>query len=296
MDLNLLLSLHALIEEASVSRAAARVGITQPAMSRALGRLREHLGDAILVRTGRGMRLTPRAASLAVSLRALLTELDALVGARPSFDPASARRTFEVATADYGAAVLLPPLLDRLARVAPGVGVRIHPVPEDLAPALEAGRFDVAVIPRRDDAPGMIWTRLFAERFVCLARRGHPRIGRRLSLDVFCELGHVVVAPTGRPGSAVDELLARRGRARRIAAQVPSFLVAPLLVAGSDLIVTTPARIADRFGELGLSTHPPPIEVPGFTIAVGWHERFRAEPGHAWFRGVVADVGRALRD
>jgi DNA-binding transcriptional LysR family regulator len=141
----------------------------------------------------------------------------------------------------------------------------------------------------------MIWTRLFAERFVCLARRGHPRIGRRLTLDVFCDLGHVVVAPTGRPGSPVDELLARRGRTRRIAAQVPSFLVAPMLVAGSDLVVTTPERIAAFFVELGLSIHAPPVDVPGFTISVGWHERFRAEPGHAWFRGVVAEVGRSLR-
>lgn len=295
MDLNLLLALHALVEEASVSRAAARVGVTQPAMSRSLARLRDHLGDALLVRTGRGMRRTPRASSIAAPLRQLLVELDAVVGARPSFDPASSRRTFDVATPDYGATVLLPPLLERLARLAPGVGVRIHPVPDDLGSALEAGSVDVAVVPRRAEAPGLVWSRLFSERFVCLARRGHPKIRQQLTLDVYCRLGHVVVAPTGRPGSPVDDLLTRRGRARRIACQVPNFLVAPLVVAGSDLVVTAPERISARFGDLGLATYPPPIEVPGFTIHVGWHERFRAEPAHTWFRGLVTELGRELR-
>jgi DNA-binding transcriptional LysR family regulator len=297
LDLNLLLSLHVLLDERSVSRAAARVGLSQPAMSRALTRLRDHLGDPLLLRSGRGMTVTPRAEALAAPLRALLGDLEALLGRRPTFHPPSARRTFRLATADYGAAVLIPPLVRRLAREAPGATVEVHPAPADLAEALEAGRLDVVVIPRRAQARGLVWRRLFTERFVCAVRAGHPLVGRKgLTLDAYCELGHVVVTPSGRPGSAVDEALARHKRKRRVVLQVASFLVAPLVVASSDLIVTTPARIARQFADLRLALHPPPLSVPGFTVALGWHERFRGDPAHAWFRGVVAEVGHGLAD
>ena len=297
MDLNLLLCLHALLEERSVSRAAVRAGLSQPAMSRALARLRDHLDDALLVRNGRGMSATRRAEALALPLRALLGDLDGLLGNRPTFTPASAERVFRIGTADYGAAVLIPPLLARVAREAPGVVVEVHPVPDDVGGALESGRLDVAVIPRRAAIAGLVWRHLFAEHFVCVVRGGHPRAGRKpLTLDDFCALGHIVVVPSGRPGSPVDDALARRGRKRHVVLRLPSFLVAPMVVASSDLVVTTPARLAERFAGLPLVTHVPPLAIPGFRVALGWHERHRGEPGHVWFRGIVAEVGQQLRD
>ncbi len=292
LDLNLLLALHALIEHGAVGRAAAAVGLSQPAMSRALGRLRAHLGDPILVRAGRGMRPTPRALALAEPLRGALTALDALVGDRPGFTPATARRTFRLATFDYGAAVVIPPLIARLRAGAPGVTVQVRSAREDVVGALEAGTVDVAVLPRPAAAAGVVWSKLFDERFVCVVAADHPRVARRLTLDQYCALGHVVVAPQGRPGSPIDAWLAARGRQRQVVAQVADFLVAPLVAARSDLIATTPARIARQLADLALATHAPPLPVPGFSVGLAWHERCRADAGHAWFRREVAAAAR----
>jgi DNA-binding transcriptional LysR family regulator len=266
MDLNLLVALDALVEEGSVTRAARRVGLTQSAMSRALGRLRAHLGDPLLIRAGARMVLTPRAEGLGPALRGALQELEAIVTRGPTFDPASTRRTFRVATADYGMAVVVPALLGRLAVLAP----------------------------RRRSSPGLVWTRLFTERNVCLVRRNHTSVGRTLSLEAYCALPHVVVSPEGR-GSVVDEALERRGLERRVALRVPSFLVAPLVVADSDMIATTASRVARRFAEaLSLRILEPPIPLPEFALALGWHERVREDPAHAWFRRLVAAVARDL--
>lgn len=295
MDLNLLLALDALVAERSVTLAARRMRLTQPAMSRALGRLREHFGDPLLVRAGRGMVLTPRAEALGPPLRQALLGLEAVVAEQPDFDPRRSRRTFTVATADYGMAVLVPPLLGRLGMEAPAVDLTVLPIPADLGGELESGRIDAVIAPKRPSAPGLVWSRLFAERNVCLVRDGHPRVGRTLSLERFCDLLHVFVSPEGRPVSVVDEALERRGLSRRIALRVGSFLVAPLVVAESDLIATTASRIAARFtGPLALRILAPPIDLPEFTLAIGWHERVRRDPGHAWFRALVASVAREL--
>ena len=291
MDLNLLMALDALLDEGSVSGAARRVGLSQPAMSRALGRLRDQLNDAILVRNGRGMIRTPRAMAIARPLRDALDALGQMVAGPSKFEPASARRTFRLGTADYGAAVVVPRLLDSVAQLAPGVSIEVQPVPDDLATALETGRLDAAVVPRRAVAAGLVWRPLFSERFVCIVRRGHPELdGRALTLKTFCRLGHVVVTPTGRPGSPVDDLLARKKLERKVVLRVPNFLLAPCIVASTDLIATTPARLASQFAGLPIVAHEPPLPVPGFRIALGWHERFRSDPGHAWFRGVMTDV------
>ena len=130
-----------------------------------------------------------------------------------------------------------------------------------------------------------------------MVRAGHPRIGRQgLTLDGYCEIGHVVVVPSGRPGNPVDDALARRGRKRRIVLRLTSFLAAPLIVASSDSIATTPARIAARFAAFPLVMHAPPLPIPGFTVALGWHERFRRDPGHAWFRRAVAQTLQTVGD
>lgn len=295
MDLNLLLALDALLEERSVTRAAGRLGLSQPAASRALGRLRAALGDELLVRAGRALVPTPRAVAMRPELRGALERLGAAVGGAPAFDPAVARRTFHLATADYGMAVLLPPLLARLTAEAPHVDLLIHPQSGDQEAALAEGRLDLLVVPRRGAARGLVWTRLIADDFVCLVRSGHPAVGRTLSLARYVELGHVFVAPAQQPTSVVDEELARRGLSRRIAVRLPSFLAAGQVVARTGLVATLARRVAElAIGQLPVRIVPVPLELPRLTVSAAWHERVRRDPGHAWFRRLVAESARGL--
>jgi DNA-binding transcriptional LysR family regulator len=298
LDLNLLVQLDALLTEGHVTRAAQRAGLTQSAMSRALGRLRELLGDPILVRTGRGMLLTARARALAAPLRRALGELQAVVLERPTFDPTTSTRTFTVASSDLAEALLLPALHARLAAIAPGVDIAAVTVGRDAGTLLEHEAIDVAVDPRRaTSAPAIVWRALFHEDFLCVLRRGHPVLRKKggLTLARFLELPQVLVAPGGSPGSLLDDALARLGQRRRVALRVPSFLVAPLVVAESDLVATLPARLARRMARsLPLALRPSPVELAGFDLHVAWHERFRHDAGHAWFRRVLAEVATTL--
>lgn len=296
VDLNMLVALDALLGEAHVTRAAARLGLTQPAMSRALSRARALFDDPLLVRTGRGMRLTPRAERLGPALRRALGELQAVLGDRPQFEPHTSTRSFTLVMADYGQAVLLAPLLERLAREAPRIDLVIQPFERNPLGALDAGEVDLVITTRSAAAPSIVWTPLFSDRLVCLVRQGHPSIGRRLTAEQLAAAPQVLIAPEGRPGGILDEALAELGLRRRVALRVPSFLVAPELVATSDLVLTLPARIARKAqAHLPVRAVELPFKVEGFTMAQAWHERMRKDPAHAWLRGVIAAVGRELK-
>ncbi len=285
IDLDLLKALDALLEEGSVTRAARRSRLTQPAMSRALGRLREALGDPLLVRSGRGLVPTPRAESLRPRLHEALLQLDAAVGDAPVFDPAKARRTFHIETADYGMAVVVPSLLSALAVEAPGVDVVVHPQGGDFEGALADGAIDVVVLPKRGSAVGLVWSKLLEDDHVCLVREGHPGVGRTLTLARFCALRHVLVSPALRARGAVDEALGKLGRRREIAVRVPSFLVAPRIVAETDLVAVVPRRLAELARrDVGVRALPLPLAVPSLRVSMAWHERMRRDPGHVWFR------------
>jgi DNA-binding transcriptional LysR family regulator len=294
LDLNLLVVLDALLTERHVTRAAGRLGLTQSACSHALGRLRAALGDPLLVRGPRGEMLpTPRAESLAPGLRAALRGLATAVRGEPPFDPATARRGFRVAAGDYPELVVLPSLVSLLAREAPGVDVWMVPLAltrDGVAAQLASGAADVAIGPPGLRGPGGLYTRtLLEERFRCVVRRGHPAAGRRLTLARYCDLAHLLVSPRGTPGSLVDDALAALGRQRRIAASVPHFVVAPHVVASTDLIATLGERIvAATAAPLGLAVLAPPVELPRFTIAMTWHERTHQDPAQRWLRDVIA--------
>jgi DNA-binding transcriptional LysR family regulator len=298
IDLNLLLALHHLVEERNVTRAGKRLGLTQSATSRALARLRAHLKDEILVRSGSRMVLTPRASALAAKLAGSLAELDALLGSGRAFEPRSSTRTFSVATVDYAVVVVLPALLARLEQTAPGVHVAIRPLGAETERELETGSLDMVLAPRRRSiAAGLVWTGLFSDRFVTVAHAGHHRGGSTLTLERFCEFGHVVVAPEGRDGrSSVDDALKRQRMRRRIALRVPTFLAAPYVVGDSELLATLPERIARRVAPgLGLRIFDPPVTLPRLDVAMGWHDRMRRDPAHTWFRHLVASVTREIR-
>jgi len=296
LDLNLLPVLDALLAERSVTRAARRLGLSQPATSHALARLRSALGDPLLVRTPRGMRMTPHAEAIAGDLRRALADLESAVAPAAAFDASRARRGFRVATDDYCEFVLLPALLSRIDREAPGVDLHILRLTGREGADLAEGHVDavIGIVEVLGPLPGAYTQRLFDERFVCLVRKGHPLVGRRLSLATFAGLRHALVAPRGDGRGVVDAALAKLGLDRRVSVQVPHFLVAPQIVRASDVILTVGERLARAAAPSGLRIFPPPLALPGFTVSLIWHGRNHADPGHAWFRNVAAEVGRAL--
>jgi DNA-binding transcriptional LysR family regulator len=293
LDLNLLLVLQRLFEAGSVTGAAERLGLSQPAVSRALGRLRTAFGDALFVRAPGGLQPTPRAEALREGLGEALARLGALVAGPAPFSPAATTRAFTVATRDYAEAVLLPRLLGALAREAPAATLRVVPVDGAWEPALAEGRWDLLWGPRRRAGAGLIWTHLWDEGFAFVVRLGHPATRRPLTLERFTAIPQLAIAPEGKGANPLDERLARLGARRRVVAQVPSFLVVPALVAGSDLGVTLPRRmVALHAARWGLAALELPFEMTGFDISQAWHERLRGDPAHAWFRKLVAAVAR----
>ncbi|WP_244227461.1 LysR family transcriptional regulator [Corallococcus aberystwythensis] len=293
INLNLMVALDALLQEAHVTRAAARVGITQSAMSHALAQLRELLGDALLIRGRGGMMLTPRAEQLCAPLKRGLAELRRALRHEPPFEPATASRRFTVATRDYFGSVLLPGALELLGREAPGVDLVVQHVEDNTYPELlERGEVDLAVIvtPKVEASPGLRQRKLFTEDFVCVVRKDHPAVRRKLDLHTYLELSHILISPRGDGVGAVDRTLAQRGLPpRRIALRVPYFLIAPLVVTRSDYVLTAPRRLIAAFSEeYALQVFPPPLPVPPFNIVEVWHERFDGDPAHQWLRGLVA--------
>jgi DNA-binding transcriptional LysR family regulator len=294
-DLNLLAALDVLLEERSVTRAAERLGVTQPAASRMLGRLRAALHDPLFVRTARGLVPTRRALALAAPLRQAVRDLERVALASPAFDPATARRTFRIAAVDYAQATILAPLLARIAAEAPHVDVHVRQPSAESERDLESGALDLLLVPRQPSGPGVVWTPLHRAGYACLVWRRHAC--RRLTLVRFAAMAHVLVTPRERPGrGVVDTVLEQHGLTRRVAVRVPTFLMVPYLLVGTERIATVPRRIADELAR----RHPlrvlaPPVAVPEFTLCQAWHELHRHDLGHRWLRDRVAraDVGRA---
>lgn len=305
LDLNLLPVLDALLSERHVTRAGRKVGLSQSATSHALSRLRAHFDDPLLVRHGNALVPTSRAEALAPLLARALQTLASALAPPERFDPLTARRTFVIACADYGQLVLLPRLVEHLTRAAPHFDLVIRDLgATPFGEALGEGRCDLAIGPPiggvRLSEPASqdtaIYGRhLFDERFVCLVRRGHRAAESGLDLATFAALPHAFVAPRGTPGGIVDDVLARHGLSRRVAVMVQHFLVAPWLVARTDLVVTLAERLALAFvDQLPLVLLEPPIELPRFAMHLMWHERRHRDPAHTWLRsqlvGICAEV------
>ncbi|HYH38748.1 MAG TPA: LysR family transcriptional regulator [Azospirillum sp.] len=289
IDLNLLVALDALLAERSVTRAADRVGLSQPAMSRVLGRLRALFGDRLLVRSSAGLIPTPRAEALAPRLRAVLAEVGRIVQP-PGFDPATVRGTARLAMPDYLGLLVLPALLHRLEREAPGLDIVLAPPRAGTLAELEAGDLDLAVGNFPQVPAGFFGRTVMTDGFACLARRGHPALAEPLTPERFAGLRHALITiRDDRSPGAVDEALARRGLTRRIALRVPNFLAAPLIVAETDLILTLPRRLAHWLaGRADVQVVEPPLELGTFAITQLWHERRRDDPEHAWLRATLA--------
>ena len=286
-DLELLRCFVLLHRERHLTRAARHAGLSQPAMSRALGRMRTLFGDPLFVRSPSGMVPTPRADAIAPEVQAVLDAAGALV--RPArFDPRELARTFVVATTDSVDAHLVPPLIETLTAAAPGVSLALRPVGDDTADALATGRFDLVIGARELIPSEAIAARLLEDSFVCAVRGDHPGVGKRLTLDRFCELPHLLIAPRGVPGGPVDTALDALGRSRRVVVRTHTFLSAPQIVSRSDLILTAPRCVLEPLAvPFRLRLLAPPLAVPGFDVWSAWHPRFQHDPAHAWFRGLV---------
>jgi len=290
LDLNLLKTFDALMDERSVTRAAARLALTQPAVSGMLVRLREAFGDPLFVRSSRGVLPTARAEALAPTVRQVLLEVAAML--QPlSFDPATAELTLTVAATDYALRAVVLPWLTALRAQAPGVRVAVQPIDDArLADQLERGEVDLALTTPQAAPPSVHARPLFDERYVCVARAGHPAMAAgALTLDAFCALDQALVSYGGAPfEGATDRALAERGLQRRVVVSVGSFLMLPELLRRTDLIAVAPVRLLA--GEGGLTTAEPPLAVPGFTKLAVWHERRHRDAGQRWAREVLFGV------
>jgi DNA-binding transcriptional LysR family regulator len=296
-DLGLLLALDALLQEENVTAAGRRLGLSTPATSHALARIRERLGDPILVRAGRRMVLTPRAEQLRPRVRSLVEEATGVLSAAAPFSPRELRRTFTLFTTDH-VLLVLGSVVDRILREeAPEVTLRFLPsVVDDWVP-LRDGVADLSVCILGHFPQEFRTRKLFTDRFVCAVREGHPRVGRRLTLDEYLALEHVVVAPLGKP-SQVDRVLAERGKERRIRQVVPYFLAGLHVASTTDCVVTVSDRAATALAAtMRLRILVPPLPLAPYALHLLWHPRLEDEPANRWLREVfVRASGEAVPD
>lgn len=291
-DLNLLKTLDALLDARGVTRAAKQLGLSQPATSHALGRLRDALGDPLLVRVGATQVLTERAEHLREPVKEALRRAEQVLLPPDGVQPAKLRRGFHLNLADYTELAILPRLVERLSREAPGVSITCRPHVQGPMEALGTGaELWLGVNP--PDQPGLMVQKLFSDSYLCVIRKEHPLARRPVTLKQFLGLSHVQIAPGGLPGGPLDDVLAARGLSRTVSVRVPHFLVAPLLVARTDLVLTAPRRVVEAFADFaGLHVFEPPIRLPTFTIQQAWLARHHADPTHRWFRAQVKDASR----
>lgn len=298
-DLNLLRVLDALLREGSTVRAGARIGLSQPAVSAALGRLRHALGDELFVRRGRGLEPTDYARSLAPPLRETLERLETLLSGPAAFDPTVSTAALKISGSDFFAEMLMPRLADLLARRAPGMRVQLVDLaPADYLAVLERDEVDIALIPAQP-APEWVDRRpVFRSPFAVIARAGRPRLraagvapGGIIPLDLFCDLGHVPFSPEGRLKAMGDAALARLGRERRVVMTLPVFSGVWRAVAESDLVALLPAQLARHVApKEGLEVYAAPMPLPAAPIEMVWRRRSTAAPAHRWLRELIAET------
>jgi len=293
VDLNLLVHLDALLTERSVTRAAARVGIGQSAMSHNLARLRDLFSDELLTRGPEGLRLTPRAVTLVEPVRTTLAQIQTLVSRDEAFDPATAERTFRFGLPDSMEILIVPTLLARLRELAPAIRMRLYNIDSSrLLDDLDADELDLAIgydVFRHGQAHHKRRL-LFNETYLCMFNAERTGITPPVSLDDYVRLPHVLTSL--RPGlsvrGVVDDALEKIGLRRTVALTTPRFLTVPSLVARAPVIVTMHARLARLFAaELGLSLSPPPVELQDVAVSLLWHASYDHDPAQAWLRQTV---------
>jgi DNA-binding transcriptional LysR family regulator len=289
VDLNLLVVYEALLEHQSVTRAGASIGLSQPAMSAALAKVRVLFGDPLFVRAGGGVKPTARAEALAEPVRRVLQSVRSEILQKVRFDPRTTTRTFTLVMPDIGEIAFLPRLLARLAAEAPQAGIKTLAMPPPaIERALETGRADLAVglFPDLTKA-GFFQRRLFRNSFICAVASGHPVPGGQLTLRKYLAASHAIVSPEGRSHDLFERELRRRGCVRRVRLEIPHYLSLPAIIAASDLVATVPRDIALAFEKLAkLRLLEPPFNV-SFDVKQYWHARAHKDPVNIWLRNMI---------
>jgi DNA-binding transcriptional LysR family regulator len=291
LDLNLLKAFDAMMTERAVTRAASRIGLSQPAMSHALSRLRGVFSDELFVRAAAGMEPTSRAREIAPLVSTAIEHIEAALRLGSGFDPAITTATFTAGMAEYAEIVLVGRLAGAFARDAPAATLRLLPATgRGIAEQLERGAVDVAVA-HVGNLPAHVETMvLLRDPFVVIARRDHPVAARPMSLEAYAAQDHVLVSPRGTATGALDRILVDFGLKRRIPLLVATYLAVPAALAGSDLIATVPRRVAEQIAaNAALMMTALPIDFE-MTVSMAWHRRAAADPAQSWFRALLTDA------
>ncbi|MFN3131329.1 LysR family transcriptional regulator [Roseibium sp.] len=304
-DLNLLRVLNALLIEHSTVKAGERLGLSQSAVSGALGRLRLSLEDDLFFRSGQKLEATEFALSLQEPLQDILTRIELLIGGRAAFDPAHSEATFRISGSDFFAEMLMPQLAEHLAHEAPSMRVHlVDLVPDDRVGALARYEVDFALLPETQLPDWAEGVPVFSASFSAIARKKHPRLaasgivaGDEMPLDLFCELGHVLFSTEGHPTGVGDEALARVGRSRDVKMTLPVFSGVYRAVAGSDLIALLPTALANRVaGSVNIDIFRPPVPVDPARLFLIWHRRYSVSPPHQWLREQICALLKSYDD
>jgi len=292
LDLNLLVVFNQLLLDRSASIAAEKLGLTQPAVSNALKRLRAALQDDLFLRTSRGMEPTPYALHLSEPVIYALNALQTAFNTRDSFDPLSSTRTFQIAMTDIGELYFMPPLMAALAKEAPGVRIStVRPHTGNLRDDMASGTVDVALGLLPNLQAGFFQRRLFRHPYVCVFREDHPVAKAPLTLKQFCELDHVGVLAANTGHGEIDGLLERAGIQRHLKLMLPHFIAVGHVLQTTDLIATLPERFAERCRvPFGLVTSPHPVKLPDIAINLFWHAKFNRDPANIWLRQRLVEL------
>ncbi|MBB1228178.1 LysR substrate-binding domain-containing protein [Pantoea pleuroti] len=297
-DLNLLPVLLVMMEERNVTRAAERLGITQPALSNALNRLRETLNDPLFIRERYGMRPTPKAEQLAQVVGAALSSIDKVILGQQNFDPLNATRLFTLAPNSYVEFIMMPAIVARLRSCAPGIRLRLTPFGNDVTETgVISGNTDMVLGRIVEPPDNLVVQHLMNEGLACVIRADHPLVGENLSAEQYEQLKHVNVLPPGRMRAGLYQALEQRGLRRQVAVSVTHFLAVPEMIAVTDYCATLPRLICQHLSrDQRLRIVPAPVDLGTFPVEMGWHARYRDDPAHRWFRTLITETAQSLSD
>ena len=291
LDLNLLLIFHQIVIDKSVSGAADSLGLSQPAVSNALKRLRVTFNDALFVRTSQGMQPTPYAALLISPIAQTIDLLNTAINQRDSFDPKTSKKCFYVSMTDIGDMYFLPRLIETLMKSYPNISVKTQRSDPDLAMNLEEGQVDLAVGLHPELQAGFHQRRLFHHRYVALCRVGHPLSQLPMTRENFCRYGHIKITSPSAGYGEMDVMMRQAGLERDIRLEIPHFLAVAPILRGTDLIATVPERFAMSCLEpFQLISLPLPLDLPEIAIHLFWHSKYHRDPANQWFRQLIFDL------
>jgi DNA-binding transcriptional LysR family regulator len=294
VDLNLLVAFDALLSERNVTRAAQRIGLSQPALSKALNRLRDIFDDPLFERRDGLMQPTPQALKLSQPVRRALDEIQSALAPR-DFDPSRVQATVTLGLVDYYELLLLPPLLRELQQSAPGIDLVVRPTDRlRVFDQFAKNEIDFAVVPIPESVTELHADTLMIEDAVTLMAEDNP-LARDFTLENFADAGHLIVALEGQGVGRIDALLAARGLKRRIALRLPHFASVPFIIGASALVTTMPRGLGKRLAAAArIVCLPPPLPVPLVTVHLAWHPRNAASPLHCWMRDAIKAVAATI--